>query len=298
MPIFYNLISMKTAVIIPFFNQRKYWLKMFNAIEAQSELPDLVYVAMDRQAQDDIDFVRRVCSSGKITYKVMDLHDIPDYVGKPQMIPDQSLFLTGYRRNQCIDDAIKNGIEIFIMFDGDCIPDKDVVKDHKEMNSKGLPNISNGRRREEKYNNKDQREVDPKMRAADLFNRGNGYVIHNPDLLRSCSVTWSCNLSMNLDAIKLIKKLNLLYYNRDEVFNAEFLGRWGGEDSFIGIQAIICKIYITIINTEFSGVNHMEHPRPDEKYSDKAFGDHLLREIDYLNLIQEIHSINLDFYKL
>ena len=90
MPIFYNLISMKTAVIIPFFNQRKYWLKMFNAIEAQSELPDVVYVAMDRQTQDDVDFVRRVCSSGNITYKVMDLQDILDYLGKPQIIPDQS----------------------------------------------------------------------------------------------------------------------------------------------------------------------------------------------------------------
>lgn len=287
---------MKTAVIIPFYNQRKYWLKMFHAIEAQSEHPDIVYVAMDRQSSDDVSAINRICASGNVNYKVMNLSDIPEYIGNPQVIPNQSLFMTGYRRNTCINDALVNGCECIIMFDGDCIPDVDVVRDHKKLNSLNVPNISNGRRREEKYEWKDQREVDPKMRSADLFNRGNGYVIHNPDLLRSCSVTWSCNLSMNLSAIKLIKKFNREYYGRDEVFSSEFLGRWGGEDSFLGIHAIACKIFVTMLTTEFSSIRHIEHPRPDDKYSDKAFGDHLIKEIDYLNMLQDLKPLTLDFY--
>lgn len=289
---------MKTAVIIPFYNQRKYWMKMFQAIEAQSEKPDFVYVAMDRQSSDDVEAIRRICNTGKVNYKVMDLQSIPAYIGKAQILPDQSLFMTGYRRNECIDDALSNGCECFIMFDGDCIPEKDLVKDHKAINNVPFSNISNGRRREEKYEWKDQREVDPKMRSAELFNKGNGYVIHNPDLLRSCSITWSCNLSMNLSAVKILKKFNREYYGRDEVFSGEFLGRWGGEDSFLGIQAIACKIFITILSTELSGIRHIEHPRPDDKYSDKAFGEHLIKEIDYLNMVQDLKPLINDFYRI
>lgn len=287
---------MKTAVIIPLYNQRKYWMKMFQAIESQSETPDIVYVAMDRQSLDDVDSIRRICKTGKVNYRVMDLQSIPPYVGKSQILPDQNLFMTGHRRNECVEDALLNGCECFIMFDGDCIPEKDVVKDHKAINSVPFPNISNGRRREEKYEWKDQREVDPKMRGADLFSRGNGYVIHNPDLLRSCSITWSCNLSLNLAALKLLKKFNLEYYGRDELFNGEFLGRWGGEDSFLGIEAIACKIYVTMLTTEFSGIRHIEHPRPDNKYSDKAFSDHLVKELDYLNMLQDLKPMLSGFY--
>lgn len=287
---------MKTAVIIPFYNQRKYWLKMFAALEEQTERPYCIYVAMDRQTPEDVEFVNGVCKSGKNYYSVQDLRDIPDYIGKPQEFPDQELFLTGYRRNQCIDLAIQEGCDTFIMFDGDCVPEKDLIKDHVALNSLDIPTIANGRRKEEKHGWLDQRDVDPKMRSAHLFNTCNGYVIHNPDLLRSCSITWSCNISMNMQAVKLIRKINRNYYGRDEVFNSNFLGRWGGEDSFLGIQAIACKIFVTMLNTEFSGIRHIEHPRPENKYGDGAFGDHLMREIDYLNQLQEMKPLDLSFY--
>lgn len=287
---------MKTALIIPIFNQRKYWFKMFSAIESQSVRPDVVYVALDRQSQDDLDAITTICNSGKCNYIINNFTEIPSYVGKPQSIPDQGLFLVGHRRNQCIDLAINNGCECVIMIDGDCVPDIDLVKDHKYVNSLGFANISNGRRRESKYKWSDQREVDPKMRSIELFSQGNAFVIHNPDLLKSCSITWSCNLSVNLMAIKLIKKLNKLYYGRDEFFNSDFLGSWGGEDSFLGIQAVACKIIITMINTELSGIRHIDHPRPDSKYGDAAFGDHLMSHIEHLNKLQVLYPLLGEFY--
>ena len=269
---------------------------MFSALESQSESPDIIYVAMDRPSNDDVEFIKKSIQFSKTKYIVMDLQDIPTYVGKPQVIPDSQLFLTGHRRNQCIDLALSEGCECIIMIDGDCIPEVDLIKDHKALNAVHYPNITNGRRREEKYEWKDQREVDPKMRGADLFARGNGYVIHNPDLLRSCSVTWSCNLSINIHAIRIIKKFNKEYYGRDEVFSGEFLGRWGGEDSFLGIQAIVCKIFITMMTSDLSGIRHIDHPRPDNKYSDKAFSDHLVKEIEYLNVLYDIKPILNTFY--
>jgi hypothetical protein len=193
--------------------------------------------------------------------------------------------------------AIADGHECIVFIDGDCVPETDLIKSHKAANSCGVPNISNGRRKESKYNWLDQRDVDPKMKGLALFTHNNRFVIHNPDLLKTCTITWSCNLSANLAAINLIKRFNKFYYGRDEFFNSEFLGSWGGEDSFLGVQALLCKVFITIVNDDFSGIRHIDHDRPTSKYGDQAFGQWLIGQMELLNDMTNNNPLPLDWYK-
>lgn len=291
---------MKTALIIPIYNQSKYFLRLVSAIEAMSELPDIVYPTLDRNSPQDIKIIKDICSNPKLKcqYKVLDLQEIPEYIGKPTNNPDQEMFLTGDRRNKAIDIAIQDGCEIFVFIDGDCIPETDLIKSHKRVNSYNVPNLSVGRRREEKHGWKDQRELDPKLATIKLFNKINEFVIQNAELLYSATIVWSCNIAMNLLAVKQLKKLNAHFYGIDEVFNSEFLGAWGGEDCFLGIQAYTARIFITVINDELSGIRHIDHPRPLDKYHVSAWTEHLAEQIEYFNLLQNNKPLPLTFFNI
>ena len=289
---------MKTALIIPIYNQSKYFLRLVSAIESMSELPDIVYPTLDRNSREDYKIIKRICENKnlKCQYKILDLTNIPEYIGKPTNNPGQDLFLTGDRRNQAIDIAIQDGCEIFVFIDGDCVPEADLIKAHKRVNSYGLPNLSIGRRKEEKHKWRDQRELDPKIATLKLFSRINEFVIQNPELLYSASIVWSCNIGMNLKSVNQLKKLNEYYYGKSEVFNSEFLGAWGGEDCFLGIQAYTAKVFITVINDELSGIRHIDHPRPIDKYHVAAWTDHLAEEVEYFNLLQSNKPLTLTFF--
>lgn len=289
---------MKTALLIPVYEQKKYWPRMLSAIEAMSILPDVVYVLMDRPSITDYNYVKEKCADPTLKgiYKVLNLRDIPEYVGRPNNLPEQDLFLTGYRRNQGIELAIADGCEVFVFIDGDCVPQCDLIKAHHNANSFGVPNISIGRRREEKHNWKDQREVDVKVKAIGLFTKTNLRVITERYLLNTSSIIWTCNCSMNLAAVRRIQKLNERYYGRNEVFCSEFLGTWGGEDGFLGIQATYANVFITMINDEKSGIRHIEHPRPIQKYSPEAFSIYLAAQIELLSLMIGNKPLPIDFY--
>jgi len=290
---------METALIIPVYKQVKYLIKLMSGIEKQSVLPKYVYILLDRPSDEEYEYVKDLCSSKylKNKYKIYNERSTPKYVGRPNNLPEQELFLTGYMRNIAIDRAIEDGCEAFVMIDGDCIPEKNLIKAHAHMSDVGVPSLSCGKRAELKYEWKDQRDIDPKLLALQLFNHGNGFIIQNQDLLLRSSIVWTCNVGMNLQAVKIIKRLNKKYYGRSEVFCSEFLGTWGGEDSFLGIQANISRILINVISEEKSGVRHVEHPRPVRKYGEKAFTEYLANHIELLNQMQLNNPLTMDFFK-
>jgi hypothetical protein len=289
---------MKTALLIPVYEQKKYWLRMLSAIEKLSVRPDCVYVLMDRPKRSDFNYIQDKCSSLdlKNTYKVYNLKDVPEFVGRPNNLPEQELFLTGYRRNQGLEFAIADGCDSFVFIDGDCIPQVDLIKAHNDANYRGVPNLSVGRRREEKHNWKDQREVDPNVKSFGLFSRTPRHVINSQYLLTSSSIVWTCNSSLNIQAVNRIKRFNSIYYNRSEVFCSEFLGTWGGEDGFLGIQASLCNIAITMLNEKKGGIVHIDHPRPVNKYAPEAFGIYLKEHIQLLDLMIKNKPLDLDFF--
>jgi len=290
---------METALIIPIYKQYQYWIRMMSGIEKQTHLPENVYVMLDRPTDEEYNNIKDLCNSAGLrnSYKVINMNETPEFVGRPNNLPDFDLFLTGYNRNTAINMAIEDGCEIFVMIDGDCIPEKDLIKSHHDVNSINVPSITCGRRKEMSYNWVDQRERDPKLNGLHLFNKGDGFLIQNKRLLELSTIVWTCNVGMNLKAVKLVKKLNRRFYGRDEVFCSEFLGTWGGEDSFLGIQADMCNIFISMLNGKNAGVRHMHHIRPSDKYNEKSFMFHLKNHIALLNEMQLNNPLTMEFFR-
>lgn len=294
---FFIFKCMKTALIIPVHNQAKHWSRMIKAIEELSEYPDTVYVMLDRPKKTDYMYINGICHRQglRTVYKVVESYDKPEYMGRPQ-VDDKDNFLAGHIRNKAIEMAMEDGHDIFIFIDGDCIPEKDLVKEHKQLNSLGIPNLSVGRRRDENIQWKDQREIDPKVSSAKLFSSGNGFVIQNIDLLVSSTIVWTCNVSLNLYAVKLIKKLNTRYYDRDELFNSEFSGTWGGEDGFLGFQAYCVNVFITMCTKEYAGIRHIDHPRPIDKYADQNWDAYYKSQLIDFQSRMESYPLTASFF--
>lgn len=284
---------MKVALIIPLHDQAIYWEKILRGIKSQTRLPDAIYIVVDRPHLDRIpDCVTHICnlnSSISIDVKMLRI-DTPPIIQRNA----DKLFLAGYARNIGLQEAIKDGCDCFVFIDGDCIPQKELIRSHEILCSYDLPVISIGRRRETKYRGLDSREHQPNLTHLNLFGR-TGTLINNPDLIKQCLIVWSCNIGLNLKAVSIIQKFNKKYYEREELFNSDFNGAWGGEDSFLGITAWYCRIFMHTIGEPKSGVEHIDHPRPETVYTvnHKQFFE------EKCNLLKKkiaINPMNLDIF--
>lgn len=289
---------MQTALIIPVHNQKQHWKRMLLSIERLTELPFCVYVMLDRPSRSDYDFVRLSCESNGLrnTYKVFNVQDIPPYIGRPNNLPDQSLFLTGHRRNLGIEYAINDGCDCFVFIDGDCVPQYDLIKSHTRAASSNTAVLSVGRRRDVQHNWNDQREISDNLKGYRLFTSGDEYIVDDWYLLTTSAIVWSCNMSLNLRAINRLKKFNKKYYGREDVFHMDFCGTWGGEDGFIGIESNKCGITIKMLGDSASGIKHIHHERPMSKYGGESFSEYLIAHIDLLELKMQNSPLTDEFF--
>jgi len=286
---------MKTALIIPLYKQSKYLSRILEGIEKQTVKPDLVCLVFDRP-KDDADFnaeeIGKIVDNYSIEINVTQIHEHSSYIGNPPN--GKELFLTPLMRNKGISAALIEGCDQFIFIDGDCIPQPSLVASHIKKLSANVPVLTVGRRRESKYRWQDQRENEPNLCHLELF-RKDGVLINNPELLRQSLIVWSCNIGLNLQAVQILRKFNDRYFNRREVFSSAFNGKWGGEDGFLGIEAWHCKIFITTLGEKGSGVEHIDHPRPKDKYNinHRDFFDEQVR---ILRELVKVKPLNLDFF--
>jgi len=278
---------MKIALIIPLYKQTDNWPKLLKGIKSQTVKPDKIYLIFDRSG----DWV--------ITKALNDTND-PDlditYHAHTHKIDEPDYFLAPYNRNKGIELAIEDGCDVFIFIDGDCVPQKKLIESHVNKLKYELPVLSVGRRRESIYRWQDRREHVPELNHLNLF-RKDGTLINNAstELLKNSLIVWSCNMAMNLPAIKLLRRLNRKYFNRNEVFSSEFNGSWGGEDAYLGIQAYHCRVFITTIGEKQSGVEHIDHPRPKDKYNMEHL-EFLNKQIDILRKQARINPLDISFF--
>lgn len=299
---------MKTSVIIPLHNQSKYWPKIIMGLNTQSVRPDVIYVIVDRPKFDkgplrgsgepeneDWDCIKEIKRENnkypELNIIIRVISDIPDSISRKSK---ENIFLAGMARNVGIEAAIHDGCDIFIFIDGDCIPQIDLVQSHIKKCNTNLPILTVGRRNEQQYRWMDQREVVSSISHLNMFRPG-GIVINSPELIKQCLVVWSCNIAMNLTAVNRIKKFNLRYYERSELFHSAFLGAWGGEDSFLGIESWFCRIYISTVGEIRSGVFHISHPRPTAIYNINH-KDFFINQCDNLTKLHKIKPLDLTFF--
>jgi hypothetical protein len=294
---------MKIGLIIPSYKQSKYVFNILDGISKQSIKPDCIYFVIDRpeddkgpldhngnplESFDAIDYIyRNVDKFPNLNVKVLQF-DAP----KTTVRTDSPYFFAGIARNVGVREAINDNCDLFVFIDGDCIPQPKLIESHRMNCNNTLPILSVGKRLEQQYRWSDKREVE--LPQLDLFNT-KGTLINNPELLKKSLVVWSCNIALNRSAVNRLMKFNNIYYNKEEVFASLFDGEWGGEDSFLGIEAWYCRIFINTIGIKGAGVTHTHHPRPSHSHSinhKKYFDD----QIEILRKKVVVNPLRLTFF--
>lgn len=300
---------MKTSVIIPLHNQSKYWDKILLGLHRQSMKPDLVCVVVDRPDCDkgplngsgeplseDWDALKHI---GELNSKYQDINIKVEVIYSiPKHIPRKSngdCFLAGMARNVGLERSIREGCDNFIFIDGDCIPESDLVSSHSNKLNKSLPILTAGRRRERQYRFQDRRENIAGLSHLELFRNKGVLINEHSNLLKDCMIVWSCNIGINLLAVNIIKKMNVKYFQRSELFSSDFLGAWGGEDSYLGIQAFYCRVFISTVGEKLSGVHHIDHPRPKETHN-IDHKQYFIEQCDRLRDKVRLNPLDLDFF--
>lgn len=207
------------------------------------------------------------------TISLVTIEDIPEYVGHPQMTYGEEYFMAGHARNVAIEYAVDNGFDIVIFIDGDCMPEPDFIKSHAAILSIPSPCTTVGKRKEAIWGYDDQRMVS-KINPIPIFH-GKPTNVTNEFYFVDSGVLWTCNFGMNIAAISALYGINERLYGRREVFSSDFSGTWGGEDGFIGLECLYCKIPVYALEKGNNGVRHKEHPRPTGKYDHITFIDYL-----------------------
>lgn len=285
---------MNTVIIIPIHKQSKNLERIIYGLERQTEKSFRVLFMLDRPAPEELSDMVSKINDSDLDAVAHIIASVPE--GITNRVGSDDIFLTPYVRNEAINIAKEWKVENFIFIDGDCIPQENLVHAHNYASSQGIPVLSVGRRREEKHNWRDQREVDRNLSMLNLFRR-DGMVINNLQMLKSSIIVWSCNISMNIAAIKLMEKFNSHYYGKKETFSSQFTGTWGGEDGFLGIEAYYAGIYINMIGDTRAGIKHIDHPRPLSKYGHEEHTRYLALKTKELGELMIKKPLTLDFFR-
>lgn len=261
---------MKTLLVILSKDQQQYAGKMNEAIDNLSVKPDGIRVILDRPSPAEINASKRAYTNDLVT--IMVSSSLPTYVGRPQMNFHVPYFCADHSRNLGVKYARENGYESIIFIDGDCYPEKDLIKAHKDLLESDEPVITVGKRCEAKYGWHDQREKDESF-PIPIFEQNER--ITKEAFFVDSGVLWTCNMGINLAALNKMLETNKTLYGREELCSGDFCGTWGGEDGFIGLEALYLDISVMPVCAKDAGIRHEEHPRPLDKYDHETFISYL-----------------------
>ena len=251
------------VVLIPITNTQIGNIGMIiSAMNMQTMLPGAIVFVFDRV--DPID----VSQYSSCEYRVYGIRsDIP--TNKSPKYRDGDIY-AGHTRNTGIEFIASTIPEYsaIILIDGDCIPQPELIESHKYISYySDLPILSCGKRREEDYKWRDRREINNRLRSIGMFTRD--IIINDASLIKDGLIVWSCNIAMNRRCIELISHMNKTYYGTYEVFNSNFNGGWGGEDSFLGVMAHVCRVFIHVVAK--GGVEHIYHPPTSPEMASESY---------------------------
>lgn len=144
-----------------------------------------------------------------------------------------------------------------VFLDGDCIPGHAWASKHISALSVDAPTVSCGARTQGVRR-------DPRTLSLDW--QGQSFTPSMIDAPRIATLpeiiahraTWSCNLGLNRAAISLLQSAGEKLHGSRRIFSPEFDGRWGGEDTALGIAAHHAGCRVVVL-TEESAVEHIPH---------------------------------------
>lgn len=265
------------TVIVPIHNQGKHIRDIVNAYEKQSVVPDELVFVLDRCTDDSEDILGQIQSSIQLFWYTKDY-------GEGHQAGAVRDFGLSFHPNS----------EFYIFTDGDCLPSVDLVRYHVETMRYPKPIISVGQRNYYDQNGKKEMDIRYSF-VKDLFDDNNGKIILNNRFGIDVAITYTCNLGMNREAIKLCKESNKRLVNSERVFNPLFDNIWGGEDNFIGTQVFCLGGYISICHKDCY-VDHIWHEpskfRSSTAYKNlKILKNMLIRTLDDPDEIEKRRNI-------
>lgn len=281
---------MNLLLAIPARGQNKYLAEMKAAIHAMSVKPCHVLYMADRPTSKESVEARSIIGDDTLI-EYYPIYQKPDYVGRPKMTYGVDWFLTGHVRNCAVDYIIKHGdIDAVVFIDGDCIPEPDLIKSHMAVLDRKEPKVSVGKRKEAMYNWQDQR--DTAESSCGIFHDVPTEVLYEAMFVDS-GVVWTCNFGMNVAALGYLRQLNATLYGREETFSSEFLGTWGGEDGFIGLECYYTGVPVIALENGNNGIRHKYHLRNEDKYNHTAFIQFLEEHREQLLYLLDLYNMNV-----
>ena len=260
------------------------------AIHAMSVKPCHVLYMADRPTSKESVEARSIIGDDTLI-EYYPIYQKPDYVGRPKMTYGVDWFLTGHVRNCAVDYIIKHGdIDAVVFIDGDCIPEPDLIKSHMAVLDRKEPKVSVGKRKEAMYNWQDQR--DTAESSCGIFHDVPTEVLYEAMFVDS-GVVWTCNFGMNVAALGYLRQLNATLYGREETFSSEFLGTWGGEDGFIGLECYYTGVPVIALENGNNGIRHKYHLRNEDKYNHTAFIQFLEEHREQLLYLLDLYNMNV-----
>lgn len=169
---------------------------------------------------------------------------------------DVAGFNAGANRDKGLQAASETwpGCDV-IFLDGDCTPSATWLYSHRAMLECDEPVVSCGMRVESGR---------PDPRTLPLSWQGANYApsmghknlaLHD---IAAHRAAWSCNLGINRAAVSLLQDAGEKLHGSRRIFSPEFDGRWGGEDTALGIVAHLIGCQIVTLG-EASAVDHAPH---------------------------------------
>ena len=283
---------MRTLLVILSKDQDKYAEEMNRRLDQLSVKPEKVHVILDRPALKEMNATRRAYENNPLV-EVKVIRDIPSNIGRPQMNYGVQYFCAGHLRNTAAKYAIDNGYDAAIFIDGDCYPEPDIIKAHNVILDREEPTITVGRRLEGQYAWHDQREVS-KDTPIPIFNKPNTPVTNEAYFVDS-GVVWTCNMGINRAALEHLFNLNNTLFGRPELCSSDFCGTWGGEDGYIGLQALYSGVDVYPVCDDNAGVRHVDHERPLDKYDPEMFTAYLEEKREELMYLLKINNIECKY---
>lgn len=280
---------MNVLLAIPARNQNKYIEAIVDAIGAMSVKPSVVLYMADRPtSHDTFEATKLIGNTGLVQY--YPIRELPSYVGRPQMNYNSDMFLAGYVRNKAIEYMhVHKELDAVVFIDGDCIPEPDLIKSHMSVLSADGAVLSVGKRKEAEYGWDDQRME--KDSLCKIFH-DTPTEITDEKLFVDSGVVWTCNFGMNRAAVQEIVKTNEELYGRPEVFSSDFLGTWGGEDGFLGLECFYRGIPVIALENGNNGIRHQYHSRDSKQYDHLSFMNYLEQQRERLLYLLDNYDLN------
>lgn len=270
------------SLLIPAHNHARHIAIALHGIRESEVIPGEVVIVDDRSSDD----LERVLDSFS-----------KDFEFNYQKKETGEGFDAGAVRSLAFEESTK---EIVVFMDGDCVPVGDITKHYVDSHNMFPtqqvavvgPRISIQPRElsqdciERYIGAIDWSISDSRYKQYKIFDPQNEFerLGYNDIVTRPC--LWTCNLSLRRSscnrAIELSAKVKGIELTETKLFDEDFAGHWGWEDSYLGI----CLLYTgtVVVTNKRAVVYHVDHPSSYSHRNDALFYKKLEKINQYLGV--------------